>query len=105
MVKPTHTDEEDASEDISRVSFVSLKGSQLYDLPEKNLKSLNNRDLYVKSEELEAALKNLNQKFKKDRKKYVEKAKAYKEEDQAKRNDLLKKVKEGERKVEKANLI
>jgi len=105
IVKSAPSDDEEASEDISRDSFVSLKGSQLFDLPEKNLKSLNNRDLYVKSEELEAALKNLNHKFKRDRKKYVEKAKRYKEEDQVKRNDLLKKVKEGERKVEKANLI
>merc|ERR1719510_73121 len=82
VIEPPPSDDE--SEDISRDSFVSLKGSQLYDLPEKNLKSLNNRDLCCKSEELEAALKNLNQKFKKERKKFVERAKRYKEEDQKK---------------------
>jgi len=97
---------DDESEDISRESFVSLKGSKLYELPaERNLRSLNNRDLLCKSEELEAALKNLTQKFKKDRRNYVEKAKKYKEKDQEQRNDLIKKVKESERKVEKANLI
>jgi len=107
VIKNATEDDEDSS-DISRDSFVSIKGvDALYKGPPNPvaIKKLNHRDLQCKTEELEAALKNLNKQFKKQRTKYVERSKKYKENDLADRERMRREVKQEKLRAEQARTV
>lgn len=104
IVKNASTDNEEESEDVSRDSFVSLRGVALFDGPPDPppIRKLNNRDLVCKTEELEAALKNLNKQFRKQRAKYVESSKKYKAKDLQQRTKLQKGLHQQEEKLNRS---
>jgi len=107
VIKNAAQDDEDSS-DISRDSFVSIKGvDALYKGPPNPapIRKLNHRDLQCKTEELEAALKNLNKSFKKQRTKYVERSKKYKENDLADRERMRREVKQEKLRAEQARTV
>lgn len=103
--KNLYNPNDDNASDISYDSFTSMNGLKLYNTIEVDHEKLNHSELVEKNRELEAALSHLQRDYRHARKNYVEKAAHYKKEDQLRRQELLKKVKEEQIKAERAQKI